>query len=134
MDMVHDNAEFYTTSFDALKAFINEHEATAVWLSDEDGCRADGVRFLPVYPEPLSVPAEVQDLKENNDFVHAMNEYIFGQPQKYWFHQCGCDPDSRRIGYRGYQMFECWAPNAHDECAKAAEFVASKLGCNVVEA
>lgn len=71
---------------------------------------------------------------EANDFVHAMNEYIFGQPQKYWFHQCGCDPDSRRIGYRGYQMFECWAPNAHDECAKAAEFVASKIGCNVVEA
>lgn len=65
MDMVHDNAEFYTTNFDALKAFINEHEATAVWLSDEDGCRADGVRFLPVYPEPLCVPAEVQDLKEN---------------------------------------------------------------------
>lgn len=68
-----------------------------------------------------------------SDFVRAMYEYMRAQPAGRWFHQCGCDPDSRRVGYRGYQMFECWALNAQKECEKAARFVASRIGCQIAD-
>lgn len=64
VNMIPDKAEFFTNDIEALNEFVERHEATAKWFSDEDGCGADTVRFLPIYPEPLCVPAEVKKLED----------------------------------------------------------------------
>ena len=66
VNMILDSAEFATKEQKELEQFIKEREETAFWLSDEDGCRANEARFLPIYPEPICVPAEVAKLRQGN--------------------------------------------------------------------
>lgn len=89
------------------------------------GCHTWGIEYNYEPAQRVSYEADA------NIFVHAMYEYLHRQPAGHWFHQCGCDPDSRRRGYRGYQFFECWAPNAEVACQEAAEYVAAQIGCSV---
>lgn len=68
-----------------------------------------------------------------NDFVHAVNELRSKAPVNCWFHQCGSVTESHERGYRGYQFFEYWGPDAEQEVRKMALAVAGILGCKVVE-
>lgn len=66
VNMILDSSEFATKEQRELEQFINEREETAIWLSDEDCCRANEARFLPIYPEPICVSAEVAKLQQGN--------------------------------------------------------------------
>lgn len=76
-DMILDSAEFTTTNQDELKAFFKEHEENAVWLSDEDDCRADRVRFQPIFAEPICVPAEVSKLAASKTVKFTASEEAY---------------------------------------------------------
>ena len=62
-NMILDNAEFFTSEPQELMDFFQEREESAVWYSDETNCRADDIRFQPIFDEPICVPAEVNKLK-----------------------------------------------------------------------
>lgn len=62
-NMILDNAEFFTSEPQELEDFFMEREENAVWYSDETNCRADDIRFKPIFDEPICVPAEVSKLK-----------------------------------------------------------------------
>lgn len=62
-NMILDNAEFFTSEPQELMDFFQEREESAVWYSDETNCRADDIRFKPIFDEPICVPAEVSKLK-----------------------------------------------------------------------
>ena len=62
-NMILDNAEFFTSEPQELKDFFQEREESAIWYSDETNCRADDIRFQPIFDEPICVPAEVNKLK-----------------------------------------------------------------------
>lgn len=66
VNMVPDSAEFYTTEPQELQEFLEEREKNAVWLADEDNCRADNVRFRPIFAEPICIPNEVSRLRQSN--------------------------------------------------------------------
>lgn len=89
------------------------------------GCHIWGIEYNYELDQRVSYEADA------NEFVHAMYECLHHYPSGYWFHQCGCTPDSRRHGYHGYQFFECWAPNAEKVCQEAAKFVATRIGCGI---
>ena len=74
---ISDNAEFTTNNIDELISFLREREATGRWFTDEDGCAVNGIRFTPIYPEPICVPAEVQRLKASstNKFTSSEEAY-----------------------------------------------------------
>lgn len=61
---IPDNAEFRTTDESAWMRFLREREKNSKWYSDETGCRAEDVRFSPIYAEPLGVSAEVKKLTQ----------------------------------------------------------------------
>lgn len=78
VNMIPDSAEFCTSNMEDLQNFVESHEATAKWFSDEDGCSADSVRFLPIYAEPICTTAEVKRLKEAKtlDFLDGKTRMV----------------------------------------------------------
>ena len=63
INMILDDAEFFTSEPQELETFFQEREEKAVWYSDETNCRADDIRFQPIFDEPICVPSEVSKLK-----------------------------------------------------------------------
>lgn len=100
MNMIHDNSEFHTTSVDELGTFLAEREKSSVWLSDETGCTASDVRFLPVYPEPLLVPSATERLRNSKliDFEDGHQRQARLQASDEAYEDTICDAEH---GYSG---------------------------------
>ena len=62
---IYDSSEFVTTDLTEFRSFVAEREKNQKWFTDEDNTKADMVRFMPVFPEPLCVPSEVDQLRRN---------------------------------------------------------------------
>lgn len=77
VDMILDNAEFYTTEPQELESFFEEREKDATWYSDETNCRADDIRFQPIFDEPICVPAEISKLKASKTVKFDASEEAF---------------------------------------------------------
>lgn len=77
INMILDNAEFYTSEPKALEDFFKEREANATWYSDETNCRADNIRFKPIFDEPICVPADVAKLKASKTVRFEASEEAY---------------------------------------------------------
>ena len=75
MNMILDNSEFRAQTMKELSEFFEEREATAQWFSDD--CKADTVRFSPIFDEPLCVPAEVSQLRANKAVKFLASEEAY---------------------------------------------------------
>lgn len=78
VNMIPDSAEFYTSeSLKELGEFFEEREKNAIWYSDETNCRANSVRFQPIFDEPICVPADVSKLKAGTTVKFEASEEAY---------------------------------------------------------
>lgn len=114
---VPDNAEFRTTDQGKLKAFLEEREASAIWYTDEMNCKADKVRFEPIFAEPIAVGANVDKLKSHKIPVFTASEEAYADTM-----------DAPEVGCYGTTQMLCVNGNLHPVGDSAISGIVERAG------